>query len=170
MLWESRAIIQYLANKYDTDGTLYPVEAEARARVDQRLFFDMGLHKVVKEYYFAKFMNLPVADPEKYTVVEQWIEFLEIALEDQAYVAASDEVTIADFALMATIMICHVGKFPLENYPNILKWFEMCKENVPATRLDDEVIDFTREIMDCGSGGEEAPTDAEEGAESADVE
>lgn len=160
MLWESRAIIQYLANKYDSEGTLYPVEPEARARVDQKLFFDMALHRIVREYYFAKFMNLPAEDPEKFAVLEQWIEFLEVALEDQTFVAASEEVTIADFVLVVTMTICHVGEFPLENYPNVLKWFDMCRETVPATQLDDEMTDFIKEIINCG--GDPATTTEEQ--------
>lgn len=40
---ESRAIAGYLANKYGDDDKLYPKEAATRARVDQRLYFDMGV-------------------------------------------------------------------------------------------------------------------------------
>ena len=40
---ESRAIAAYLANKYGADDKLYPKDAETRARVDQRLYFDMGI-------------------------------------------------------------------------------------------------------------------------------
>ena len=32
-----------MANKYGAEGTLYPKDAETRARVDQRLYFDMGV-------------------------------------------------------------------------------------------------------------------------------
>merc|ERR1712154_533978 len=39
---ESRAIAAYLVNKHGKDDKLYPKEAEVRARVDQRLYFDMG--------------------------------------------------------------------------------------------------------------------------------
>lgn len=36
----SHAIITYLADKYAKDDTLYPKDAQKRARVIQRLFFD----------------------------------------------------------------------------------------------------------------------------------
>ena len=40
---ESRAAAAYLVNKYAKDDNLYPKDAEVRARVDQRLYFDMGV-------------------------------------------------------------------------------------------------------------------------------
>jgi glutathione S-transferase len=41
---ESRAAAAYLVNKYggDRKNELYPESPEDRARVDQRLYFDMG--------------------------------------------------------------------------------------------------------------------------------
>ena len=41
---ESRAIMSYLANKYGKESNIYPGnDAEVRARIDQRLFFDAGV-------------------------------------------------------------------------------------------------------------------------------
>ena len=34
---------RYLATKYGAESTLYPTDAETRAKVDQRLYFDMGV-------------------------------------------------------------------------------------------------------------------------------
>ena len=46
---ESRAIAAYLVNKHGADDKLYPKDAETRARVDQKLYFDMGVfYKVWK--------------------------------------------------------------------------------------------------------------------------
>ncbi|CAG2106888.1 unnamed protein product, partial [Medioppia subpectinata] len=41
-VWESRAIAQYLCNKYAPDSPLYPREPERRARVDTVLNWDLS--------------------------------------------------------------------------------------------------------------------------------
>lgn len=40
VLWESRAIASYLADKYGKDNQFYPKDLKKRAVVDQRLYFD----------------------------------------------------------------------------------------------------------------------------------
>ncbi len=44
ILYESRAILAYLATKHG-DEKLYPKNAEVRAKVDSKLYFDMGLFR-----------------------------------------------------------------------------------------------------------------------------
>lgn len=41
-LWESRAILGYLVDKYGKDDSLYPKDPQKRAVVNQRLYFDLG--------------------------------------------------------------------------------------------------------------------------------
>ncbi|KAM3959974.1 glutathione S-transferase 1-like [Aphomia sociella] len=42
-IWESRAIMSYLVNKYGKDTSLYPEDPKIRAIIDQRLYFDIGV-------------------------------------------------------------------------------------------------------------------------------
>ncbi|KAF2346391.1 Glutathione S-transferase N-terminal, partial [Trinorchestia longiramus] len=42
ILWESRAIVQYIANTHDKTGLLYPKEPKLRSKIDRLLYFDFG--------------------------------------------------------------------------------------------------------------------------------
>ncbi len=48
-VWESRAIIQYLCNKYAADSDLYPKDPKGRANVDRMLNFDISYYTSIRE-------------------------------------------------------------------------------------------------------------------------
>lgn len=133
VLWESRAILGYLVNKYGKDDQYYPKDAVKRAVVDQRLYFDMGtLYKSFAEYFYPQFKEQAPADPAKFKKMGEAYEFLNRFLEGKKY-TAGDQITIADFAILATVSTAVVcAGFSLDKYPNVLRWYKDAQENAPG--------------------------------------
>lgn len=131
-IWESRAIMTYLVEKYGKDDSLYPKCPQKRAVVNQRLYFDMGtLYTAFANYYYPQVMkNLP-ADPEMFTKMEVAFDFLNTFLEGHEY-AAGDSLTVADFALLATVSTYDVAGFDFSKYANVKRWYEHCKTTAPG--------------------------------------
>ncbi|CAH0381838.1 unnamed protein product [Bemisia tabaci] len=133
-LFESRAIIMYLFNKYGKDDSLYPKDAQKRAIVDQMLCFDMGtLFQRFAAYYRPVIYEGVPFDPEKLKKVEEAIEFFEKMLEVRGGpFAAGSTITLADAALIASISsIDAIGAVDLSKYQNVNNWFSRCKSAIP---------------------------------------
>lgn len=134
VLWESRAILGYLINKYGVDDRYYPNDPVKRAIVDQRLYFDMGiLYQRFADYFYPQLKANAPADPGKYKKMIEAVDFLNGFLERTKY-CAGDEVTIADFAILASIStyVDGGGNLQLDSYPNIQRWYKDAQENVPG--------------------------------------
>lgn len=105
VMWESHAIIRYLANRYDAHTGLYPDAAQARARVDQ--WMDWQATNLNQAWTYA-FMGLVREsphhqDPESIKAsCASWTHHMQI-LEDRlsktgGYVAG-DPFTLADIPI-----------------------------------------------------------------------
>jgi len=102
-IWESRAILIYLVEKYGQDDSLYPSDPEKKAVVNQRLYFDMGtLFQSFIQAIYPQIRTKQPADPETMQKVDSAFGHLDTFLEDQDYVAG-DCLTVADIAILATI-------------------------------------------------------------------
>lgn len=144
-IWESRAILGYLANKYGKDDSYYPKDPQKRAIVDQRLYFDMGtLAKTFGDYFIPQMReNLP-ADPEKGKKWEEAIEIFDGFLSKTKY-AAADNITIADFALLTTYSMFFLTKFDHSRFTNINRWYELCRETLPGFDINEEGIEIMKQ-------------------------
>jgi len=161
VLNESRAIAAYLVNKHGKDDKLYPKDAETRARVDQRLYFDMGVfYKVnivkytndLQDWIFNGLLYstfilqafgecvYPVMfggdkpGQEKFDKVKEVLGWVDGFVKDGKFSAGNDEMTIGDLALLATYSTMKAAELPeidLAEYSNLEAWYEKCVKLVP---------------------------------------
>jgi len=100
-LWESGAILLYLADK---TGTLIPADASGRAQTLQWLMFQVGgLGPMFGQYgYFTKFAGKQITDPRprQHFIDEsrRLLGVLEDQLQKHAYIVG-EQYTIADIAI-----------------------------------------------------------------------
>lgn len=145
VIWESRAILVYLVEKYGKDDSLYPKDPQGRALVNQRLYFDMGtLYKSLADYYYAPFQNRE-QDPEQLKKAEEALGFLNTFLEGNTYVAG-DRLTIADISILASLSGFTVFNLDLSKYPNVVRWQENGKK-VPGWDIIEKGLEETRALL-----------------------
>ncbi|XP_018013755.1 glutathione S-transferase 1-like isoform X1 [Hyalella azteca] len=135
VIWESRAIMQYLCNKYCTPENqhLYPTEPEQRGTVDRLLFFDMGtLTYAIKEYFRPKqFEGLP-PDAEKENLLKQSLDYLDGVLETvEGGYLTGDKLTIADLAVLASLTELDAMGYAYKCYGNVTRWSNKLREQLP---------------------------------------
>jgi len=130
---ESRAIAAYLVNKYAKDDALYPKDAETRARVDQRLYFDMGaFYKAFGDCVYPIMFGGEPAGADKLEKLKEVLGWVDGFVADGKFAAGTDHLTIGDIALIATYSTIHAsGYIDLSEYKNAEAWFEKCKALIP---------------------------------------
>lgn len=136
-LWESRAVMVYLVEKYGKDDSFYPKDPKARAVVNQRLYFDMGtLYQRFADYYYPQVFAKQPADPEKFKKMEDAFDFLNTFLDKSKY-AAGDKLTVADMSLIATVSSFEAAGFDFSKYANVARWYALTKSTVPGWSINE---------------------------------
>jgi len=131
LLWESHAIIQYLA-----DGTpgqnLYPLDAKARADVNRWLFwsayhFTPAIGFISRERVSKKMVGgAGGPDPAEIARGEALLMAAAQVLDDhlaQKEWIAQEKLTLADLAIAAPLMHTAAAELPVTGYANIQAWF-----------------------------------------------
>jgi len=130
-LWESNAILQYLAAKSATP--LWPNDARTRADISRWQFWQLAhwgaeaCQPLTFQRLVKKFLNL--GPPDEAIVAKATEAFnkeakmLDDHLAKQKYLVG-DAVTIADFAVAAPLFHAQGAGMPLGPYANLRAWFE----------------------------------------------
>jgi glutathione S-transferase len=129
VLWESRAIMQYLAEK--TPGqTLFPSDPRGRAEVNRWLFW-CAVHMapanavLVAENFVKPLTGRGPADPVEVArgeaLIAKYAPILDAHLADKTWVAL-DRVTLADFSLAAGFALAAPARLPIGDYAHLQAW------------------------------------------------
>jgi glutathione S-transferase len=129
-LWESRAIMQYLADK--TPGqTLYPTDLKARADVNRWLFwtaqhFAPAISVFFWENVVKGMIGRGAPDPVELQrgdrLFNEFAAVLDCHLADRKWISGLD-LTLADLSIAAAYSCAAPGKAPVAWYANIQRWF-----------------------------------------------
>ena len=128
-LWESNAIIQYLAAKSPGAG-LMPADEKARADVMRWMFWesttwDPAIASLVFERVVKGLFGAGPPDPVE---VEKGLQkFNRAAQILNAHLKGRDAISgerlsLADFAVAADLTMAEAAQLPLEPYPEIRRW------------------------------------------------
>ncbi|MCP3064145.1 glutathione S-transferase family protein [Myxococcus sp. K38C18041901] len=135
LLWESRAIMQYLAEL--TPGqTLLPLEGRARADVTRWLFW-CSAHMapactvLVQENFVKAMTGRGPPDPAEVARGEalfaKQARILDEHLAGKTWVS-QERLTLADFSLAAGFALAGPARLPLGDFPNIRAWLGRVQE------------------------------------------
>ncbi|HEX3654124.1 MAG TPA: glutathione S-transferase family protein [Rhizomicrobium sp.] len=128
-LWESNAILQYLAAQKPETGLL-PEDIKARSQIVKWQFWDSAHWDpacaiFAFENYVKKLFQRGEPSVSEIARGEEMFArlgpVLEAQLQKHRYVAG-DALTLADFSLGAMNYIAEQAKFPLESYRGIQRW------------------------------------------------
>jgi glutathione S-transferase len=125
-LWESNAIMQYLA-----DGSpLFPADPQVRADISRWQFwtsFNFGptTAALLFENTFKEALGMGTPDPAVVAAETQKLEtfskLLDQHLEGREYLVG-DSLTLADFAVCAEMSFNAIGNLDFSAYPNLTAW------------------------------------------------
>lgn len=130
-LWESRAIIQYLAAQRPASGLLGKDEAD-RAEITRWLTWDAAhlsppVGTLIFETLFKPLLGLGAADPDAIHratgEVRRFFAVLDASLMGKRYLVGHG-LTIADLGTAATLTYAGPLQLPVAAFANLAPWFE----------------------------------------------
>ena len=153
-LWESGAIIQYLADKFNVDNQYYPKNAEIRGRILAYLHWHHENVRrpiytfIKKKVLFPIMLGKPEITLEKENKLREKIfgvcRDLEWVLEETGFVARTQQVTIADIFAFNEIVSGHYVGIQISGFSRLSKWFETIAKIPEVKKVCDSVLNEFR--------------------------
>ncbi|XP_015792344.1 glutathione S-transferase 4 [Tetranychus urticae] len=146
-LWESRAIMTYLINKYEPESSLYPKDIKARATVDRWLYWDTGSLYSTLYFYYTPIVRQGIKpDPAVGKLFLDKVMLLDEALADTKYLCG-DTITLADLTVMTSITTAQATDLDLSSFKNVDRWLKQLETNY-ADWWKELVTDPVKEFRD----------------------
>jgi glutathione S-transferase len=131
VIWEANAIQQYLAMQRP-QSNLLPPDGRARLDVTRWQFWDLAHWDSACAIYIFEHLVKPaflgIKEPDAAALARGAESFhraahvLDDHLSQHRYVAGTD-LSVADFALGASLTVAQPARIPVENYQNIQRWY-----------------------------------------------
>lgn len=128
MLWESKAILMYLASKHCglVKGSLYPKCPRTRALIQQRLLFDStDFYARVLDVINTAFGPEPILTKQHIKGLEKALAVMETFLDGHEYFVGN--LSIADFPFCASVATLTNFEFDISGFPKVSAWYEKMK-------------------------------------------
>jgi glutathione S-transferase len=137
VLWESTAIMQYLASQ--VPNSLWPESIQSRADIMRWQSWQLAhWHPACQPLQFERMVKqiLQLGDPDPQIVEHATQRFHQEAavlnqhLAERTYLV-NETLTLADFSVASDLTYAGPAQFPLERYPHIQAWYAQI-EQLPA--------------------------------------
>lgn len=133
-LWESTAIMQYLADA-GAETPLFPRDRARRADVVRWQCWELAhfgrlLGAALYERLFKPLMGMPGDEALAEQALAQWrplAKILDAQLAKRAFVTGS-AVTLADYSIAAQLPLAQLGRVDLGPYPDVRAWLARLDE------------------------------------------
>ena len=139
VLWESNAIVRYLAAKHDT-GSLWPVDSRRRADADRWMDWQITTFWPAIRPLFLGLVRTPVEKRDTKTIEDSRLKTVEELGIVEAHLAshpflAGDAFTLGDIPLGCGIW--RWMSLPIERpaLPNVERWFEALQQRPPYKKI-----------------------------------
>jgi glutathione S-transferase len=130
-LWESNAIINYIAGK--TANSVWPSDPRARADIARWQFWQLAhwggeaCQPLTFQRFVKKLFNMGPPDEAAIArgteAFNKEAKMLDTHLAKQKYLVG-DALTVADFAVAAPLFYANQAQMPLQPYSHLRGWFE----------------------------------------------
>lgn len=139
VLWESNAILQYAADKYNV-AAQYPNDLRTRSDINRWLLWESSSWFPSCYVFLVENCVKPLlgSSPDQAILNTQLQTFHKLAsildarLKTNRWIAGTSEPTIADIAIASPMHLHGWQQLPLADYPNIRRWMYEDIESLPC--------------------------------------